>query len=99
MRFLLFWGALLALWTLLQLLFSPSLITVVLLGGASLAVFAVALIAMRGRPPRDVPELSPGTPILAVGAGALVSGAELGTWCILLGALLLAAGLAVELGR
>ena len=54
-----FWGALLALWTLLQLLFSPPAITLALLGALA----------------------------------ALMSGAELRTWCPLLGALITACGL------
>ena len=92
-----FWAGLLAVWTAVQLLFSPDLITVLLLGGASAAVFAVALLATRERAPRTAPDLSPGTPVVAVGAGTLVSGAELGTWCILLGALITAFGLATLL--
>jgi hypothetical protein len=89
------WAALLALWAVLQVLFSPSLITLALLGGAALAVAVFALVVARGRRSvREAPDLSPATPMLALGAGTLVSGAELGTWCILLGALLVACGLA-----
>jgi hypothetical protein len=94
-RFIAFWAALLAAWTLLQLLFSPSLVTLALLGGAAVAVAGLALLAFRERPVRSTPDLSPATPVLALGAGLLVSGFELGTWCILLGALITACGLAV----
>lgn len=89
-----FWGALLALWTLLQLLFSPPPITLALLGGAAVAVLAFALLATRRRPSPTRAELSPATPLLALGVAALISGAELGTWCLLLGALISACGLA-----
>jgi hypothetical protein len=88
-----FWGALLALWTLLQLLFSPSAITLALLGGAALAVVAFALLVARRPTARAAAELSPATPLLALGVAALISGAELGTWCLLLGALITACGL------
>jgi hypothetical protein len=93
-RFIAFWSALLALWALLQLLFSPPPITLALLGGAAIAVAALALLASREREVRRAPDLSPATPLLALGAGVLVSGFELGTWCILLGALITACGLA-----
>jgi energy-converting hydrogenase Eha subunit A len=92
--FIAFWAALLALWTLVQLLFSPPLVTLALLGGAALAVALFALVARRERRHRRTPDLSPATPVVAVGAGTLVSGAELGTWCIALGALITACGLA-----
>jgi hypothetical protein len=88
-----FWGALLALWTLLQLPFSPPPITLLLLGGAAGAVLAFALLAARRRASPARPELSPATPLLALGVAALISGAELGTWCLLLGALISACGL------
>jgi hypothetical protein len=87
------WAALLALWTAVQLLFSPPAITLLLLGGAALAVLGLALLAARAHTPREPADLSPATPMLALGAAAMVSGAELGTWCILLGALITAAGL------
>jgi hypothetical protein len=93
-RFIAFWSVLLATWALLQLLFSPSLVTLVLLGGAAVAVAGLALLAARERPVHSAPDLSPATPLLALGAGVLVSGFELGTWCILLGALVTACGLA-----
>jgi hypothetical protein len=94
-----FWAALLALWTAVQLLFSPPLITLALLGGAALAVFALALLVTRERTPREAPELSPATPVVALGAGMMVSGAELGTWCILLGALVTAVGMFALIGE
>jgi hypothetical protein len=92
-----FWAALLALWTLVQLLFSPPLVTLALLGGAALAVTLLALVVRREPRRRRTPDLSPATPVLAVGAATLVSGAELGTWCIALGALITACGLAALL--
>jgi hypothetical protein len=89
-----FWGGLLALWTLVQLLFAPPAITLLLLGGAAVAVFGLALLVARRRPAPEPAELSPATPLLALGVTALISGAELGTWCLLLGALITACGLA-----
>lgn len=94
MRFLLFWAALLGLWTAVQLLFSPPLITLALLGGAATAAGLFAVLAAREHRPRSSPDLSPATPLLALGVAALISGAELGTWCLLLGALIAACGLA-----
>jgi hypothetical protein len=94
-KFIAFWSALLALWTSVQLLFSPDAITLALLGGAAVGVALLALIAARERRPRrEAADLSPATVITALGAATLVSGAELGTWCILLGALITACGLA-----
>ena len=98
-RVIAFWAALLALWALLQLLFSPPLITLALLGGAALAVAVLALLMTRERPARGAPDLSPATPVLALGAATLVSGAELGTWCILLGALICGCGLVALLSE
>jgi energy-converting hydrogenase Eha subunit A len=88
------WAALLALWTVVQLAFLPPWLTVALLGGASCAVLILAAVVTRERRPRRSPELSFATPLLALGVAALVSGAELGTWCLLLGALITACGLA-----
>jgi hypothetical protein len=93
-RFIAFWSLLLGLWALVQLPFSPSLITLALLGGAAAAVAVLALLASRERRAHGAPDLSPATPVVALGAGVLVSGFELGTWCILLGALITACGLA-----
>jgi hypothetical protein len=99
MRFLVFWAALLGLWTAVQLLFSPPLITLALLGGAAVAVLVFALVFARERRPRSAPQLSWATPLLALGVAALISGAELGTWCLLLGALITACGLATLLAE
>src|SRR5690242_9520698 len=89
-----FWAGLLALWTVVQLLFSPPLITLALLGGAALAVALLAVVVRRAPREPSEPDLSPATVLLVFGVAALVSGAELGTWCILLGALLAACGIA-----
>jgi hypothetical protein len=98
--FIAFWAALLALWTAVQLLFSPDAVTLALLGGAAVGVALLALIARRERRPRrEGSDLSPATVITAFGAAALVSGAELGTWCIALGALITACGLAALLAE
>jgi hypothetical protein len=91
------WAGLLALWTVVQLVFSPEPIIVILLGGTALAVGALALItrAARGRGrEREPPDLSFATVLVALGVTALVSGAELGQWCLALGGLLTAAGIA-----
>jgi hypothetical protein len=93
--FIAFWSGLLALWTAVQLLFSPDAITLALLGGAAVGVALLALIARRERRPRrEAADVSPATVLTAFGAAALVSGAELGTWCLALGALITACGLA-----
>lgn len=93
-----FWAALLALWAALQLIFEPHWLTVALLGGAAVAVGLLALVtalARRRRPERGrEPDLSPATVLLAFGVAALLSGAELGLWCLAFGALLVAGGLA-----
>jgi hypothetical protein len=100
MKVLLFWAGLLALWTAVQLAFSPHLVTVLLLGGAAVAVALTALVARLARPPRrEAPDLSPSTPLIALGVAALLSGSELGPWCLALGALMTAAGLAGLLGE
>jgi uncharacterized membrane protein YhaH (DUF805 family) len=89
------WAALLAVWTLVGLVFSPEPIVVILLGGTAVAVAALALVARaahaRGR---EAPDLSPATVLVALGVAALLSGTELGPWCEALGALLTAAGIA-----
>jgi len=94
-----FWGALLALWTVLQLLFAASAITLALLGGAAASVVVFALLIARREPAPARAELSPATPLLALGVAALISGAELGTWCLLLGALITACGLVTLLAE
>jgi hypothetical protein len=88
----LLWAGLLALWTVLQLAFSPEPITVILLGGAALGVAVLAAVARPSN--RAAPDLSPATVLVALGVAALLSGTELGPWCLALGALLVAAGLA-----
>jgi hypothetical protein len=99
-RVLLFWAGLLALWTAVQLVFSPEPITVLLLGGAAVAVALTAFVAHLARPARSEPGgLSPSTPLIALGVAALLSGSELGPWCLGLGALMTAAGLAGLLGE
>jgi hypothetical protein len=99
MKVLLFWAGLLALWTAVQLLFSPQLITVLLLGGAAVAVALTAFVARLARPGDASADLSPSTPLIALGVAALLSGTELGPWCLALGALMTAAGLAGLLGE
>jgi hypothetical protein len=87
------WAGLLALWTVVQLAFSPEPISLILLGGAALGV---ALLAAAARPSarEPGPDLSPATVLVALGVAALLSGTELGPWCLALGALLTAAGIA-----
>ena len=100
MKVLLFWAGLLALWTVIQFVFAPHAITVILLGGAAVAVALTAFVARLARPARrDAPDLSPSTPLIALGVAALLSGSELGPWCLALGALMTAAGLAGLLGE
>jgi hypothetical protein len=99
-KVLLFWAGLLGLWTAVQLVFGPHLITVLLLGGAAVAVALTAFVARLARPARrETPDLSPSTPLIAFGVAALLSGSELGPWCLGLGALMTAAGLAGLLGE
>jgi cytochrome c oxidase assembly factor CtaG len=48
-KVLLFWAGLLALWTVVQFAFAPHAITVILLGGAAVAVAAVAFVVRLAR--------------------------------------------------
>jgi hypothetical protein len=95
MRVLLAWAGLLALWTAVQLVFSPDPITVILLGGTAAAVAILALVARAARPRAEAEaDLSPATVLTSLGVGALLSGTELGPWCLALGGLMTAAGIA-----
>jgi hypothetical protein len=95
MKLLLFWAALLALWTAIQLAFAPQLVTVLLLGGAAAAVALAALVAGLGRAsPDPAGDVSFSAVLIAFGVAALLSGTELGPWCEALGGLMTAAGLA-----
>jgi hypothetical protein len=95
MKVLLAWAGLLALWTAVQLAFSPDPLTVILLGGSAAGVAALALVARAARARAEpAPDLSPATVLTALGVGALLSGTELGPWCLALGGLMTAAGIA-----
>jgi hypothetical protein len=99
-KVLLAWAGLLALWAAVQLVFSPDPLTVVLLGATAAAVAAFALVVRVARPQaRETPDLSPATVLTAFGVAALLSGTELGTWCLALGALLTAAGIAALIAK
>jgi hypothetical protein len=95
-KVLLAWAALLALWTAVQVAFSPQPITVLLLGATALAVAVAALVtrAALTHDESEAPDLSPATVLTALGVGALLSGTELGPWCLALGGLMTAAGIA-----
>jgi hypothetical protein len=100
MRYLLAWSGLLALWTLVMLIFSPEPIIVILLGSAAVGVAALALVAHIARPLQaEPPDLSFATVLVALGIAALLSGTELGPWCLALGGLITAAGLAAMVGE
>jgi hypothetical protein len=99
-KYLLAWSGLLALWALVSFAFSPEPIVPILLGATAAAVAALALVTAVARAPRrPAPDLSPATVVIAVGVCALLSGTELGTWCLALGALTTAAGVAALLGE
>jgi hypothetical protein len=74
------------------------LVDVLLLGGAGVAVAAVALLALRRgdrEPPiQDVADASMPTVLAAIGFSALLLGVELGPWLIAMGAGVTVAGLA-----
>jgi hypothetical protein len=73
------------------------LVDVLLLGGAAIAVFMVALIAMRrgdAEPPlQRADDTSLPTVLAAVGFGALLVGVELGPWLLAMGGGVFVAGL------
>jgi hypothetical protein len=95
MRYLLAWSGLLALWALVSLAFSPEPIVPILLGATAAGVAALAAVTRAARSPRrEGPDLSFATVLIAVGIAALLSGTELGTWCLALGGLVTAAGIA-----
>jgi hypothetical protein len=83
-----FWASLLALWTAVQLIFDPQLIGVLLQAGAALGVALLALVvsAASRDEPRRIPELSMATVGFAVGVSGVLVGAEIGPWCIAMGA-------------
>jgi hypothetical protein len=100
MRYLLAWAGLLALWALVSLVFSPEPIVPILLGATAVAVAALALVTRVARSPRgEAPDLSFATVLIAVGVTALLSGTELGPWCLALGGLVTAAGIAALIGE
>jgi hypothetical protein len=74
------------------------LVDVLLLGGAAIAVFMVALLAMRRGDAEPTAEAADAgslpTVLAAVGFAALLVGIELGPWLIAIGAGVLVAGLA-----
>ncbi|MEA2283386.1 MAG: hypothetical protein QOK21_3993 [Solirubrobacteraceae bacterium] len=74
------------------------LVDVLLLGGAGIAVFMVALLAMRrgdAEPPTEAVDAgSLPTVLAAVGFAALLVGVEVGPWLLAMGAGVLVAGLA-----
>jgi hypothetical protein len=93
------WGGFLCATTALQALFSGTdRYTVLLLGGAAAGVLVLAVVAAlageAGARARPIPDLSVATAIVATGVAAMVLGAELGTWLLLIGAGVTAAGLA-----
>jgi O-antigen/teichoic acid export membrane protein len=93
------WGGFLCATTALQALFSGTdRYTVLLLGGAAAGVLVLALVATLTGEARErrrpIPDLSVATAIAAAGVAAMVLGAELGTWLLLIGAGVAAGGLA-----
>ena len=98
---LLAWAVLLAIHTGVLIAFGGDELPVLLLGGAAAgAALLGAWIAVRRRRGRGergerraVPDLSPPAALAAVAVAAMVIGAELGTWLVLIGAGLLALAL------
>jgi hypothetical protein len=87
-----FWAGLLGLWSAVQLIFRPQLIGFLLQAGAALgvALLAVVVSAATRDDPRRIPELSMATVGLALGISGIVLGAEIGPWCIAMGAMVAA---------
>jgi hypothetical protein len=91
------WGLFLAGLTLAQLAFMSETFSFGLLGGAALAtlVLGVVLLVRRrpaGEAPRELPELSYPTIVLAVGIAVTLLGIPFGEWLLLPGLGLLALG-------
>jgi len=82
------WAALLAVHTTVLIAFGGDELPVLLLGGAAAGAALLGLwLAWRGRRPgRPVPELSRFAALAGVSVAALVIGAELGTWLLLIAA-------------
>jgi hypothetical protein len=97
-------AGILATWWVVLVLWRTDALPTALLGGSVTGVLITFLIvhlsALRGRPEtvRASPDLSPGAVVLAFGVTALVIGAEVGQWLVLIGAAVTAAALA-QLGR
>jgi hypothetical protein len=85
-------AALLGAWWAVLVAWDTDLLATALLGGAAAAcllaapAFAVRAPRRRARDVRADPDLSLGAPALAVGVAALLLGAELGQWLLLIGA-------------
>jgi hypothetical protein len=92
-RWIALWAGFLAVLAVLALIFKPGILPPLLLGGAALWTFTLALLG--DRLPLRRPE--PGSPLPAVtaafGITLVVAGAEFGIWMLAIGAGLLAASL------
>ena len=102
-RVVLAWAALLAAIAAVQLAFRPDAMSLLLGAGSAMFVALLAPVAaFAGRhpsgEPEPVPDLSLPTVVLALGASAAVTGAEVGLWLVLIGTGLAALG-AVGLAR
>ena len=90
------WAGLLAALGLVLLAWTRSALENGLLFGAAAGVVLLAGLALRAREPRRrvLPDLSYPTAVAAAGLGLAVAGSAFGTWLVLIGAGVLAIGLA-----
>lgn len=90
------WAGLLAALALVLLAWTRSALENGLLFGAAAGAVVLAVLALRAREPRRrlVPDLSLPTAVAAAGLGLAVAGSAFGTWLVLIGAGVLAIGLA-----
>ena len=90
------WAGLLTVLALVLLAWTRSALENGLLFGAAAGVLLLAGLALRAREPRRrvVPDLSYPTAVAAAGLGLAVAGSAFGTWLVLIGAGVLAIGLA-----
>jgi hypothetical protein len=88
-RWIALWGAFLAALTALMTPFGVDTIQALLLGGAALGTFALAVVIAPGRSPASARGSSLPAVAAALGIALLVVGSEVGPWLVAVGAGLL----------